>query len=965
MVAGGFEKRTLAWLLAFLALTGCAGSGSIRGATSVVIAVKGCPEVTGLIAAEGADWAVSLGLDPGDAATLKEGFAASKQLEANATDIDSKLKDACSGLASDLGTPIVAATGDEACTRASEVLTQEKAKLGSEATVEAKRVAQCEPGCKDPCDVSAPTGPCAKTTTVTVQVSGAADAEAAARYKSALDVFLPLLAAAADTESNVRGVIANARAAVELGLVTGRAVSDGDVAAAASAAVCILPPLLSAKQRIAGLRKDLRALGEIAHLSGLEIPRPDLVEAPIAHHTEVGRGQPPIVPAPLSTRIENLFAFPDGGFAAQTKGTLVALPGGELILNADQHGSGEALGQLYCSVGPGHSAACIRSVDLFNNQGKHLGSQIRLYDSASGMQTVANASGNDQLVPDGIGFDSAGTVLYAYTLTQVGNNQSNVQSLLVRGGQQTVLPWHPQEASLEDLGSGGRSDPPIRFFEFLGREQLLHRDGRTLLLTPIDQLGMASHVAERTAYDSRPVVGGDGLLYVFYYEPKSRTARVAHSSDGVTFSDLILDTRESGWQLDAIPTDDGALSVYYYFRNTYNKGLRTAQLKGGRLVHPPASIMREDRWNAGWHVNLVSDHGHDVWLTYLSNVENDTRVWSHFAAPSELLDYAMLDNNTSEDSYKDWFVQAGAGVWYTFWALKSKAPDAAEVDGTQLHSSSYKIDPALLLTANLEARVGPVDAGLSYSQNYLDKAAKSLGNTTRVLSGEVKIDDLLPGHDVKVEGVWGRYHGTATRDVDGAPADQMDVDTSYVDIHLFALNQWRIKYGLAFTKYSVPTPVQAYYVAANDTHYSFATSALRNVHYNDIELALGYSKLDYVAKYENSYFGPIADATIAGGVSLTTFDAISTPEGDVTSGFGLHARANVLLGWLWMDRFRALDGLGLYVRPSYAIEGGFSGLGLSRPKDRDAKDAAKSDTESTFSLLSLRHGPWLDAGIVW
>ena len=40
----------------------------------------------------------------------------------------------------------------------------------------------------------------------------------------------------------------------------------------------------------------------------------------------------------------------------------------------------------------------------------------------------------------------------------------------------------------------------------------------------------------------------------------------------------------------------------------------------------------------------------------------------------------------------------------------------------------------------------------------------------------------------------------------------------------------------------------------------------RNVHYNDIDLALGYSKLDYLAKYENNYFGPVADITASVGV---------------------------------------------------------------------------------------------------
>ena len=92
------------------------------------------------------------------------------------------------------------------------------------------------------------------------------------------------------------------------------------------------------------------------------------------------------------------------------------------------------------------------------------------------------------------------------------------------------------------------------------------------------------------------------------------------------------------------------------------------------------------------------------------------------------------------------------------------------------------------------------------------------------------------------------------------------------------------------------------------------------MHYHNIDLLLGYSKLDYLAKYENSYFGPIADITLAG--------------------------------------------LGFYIRPTYALEGSLTGS-LSRPDDRKSDAVDNDDTRATFELLSLRHGPWLDAGIAW
>lgn len=137
------------------------------------------------------------------------------------------------------------------------------------------------------------------------------------------------------------------------------------------------------------------------------------------------------------------------------------------------------------------------------------------------------------------------------------------------------------------------------------------------------------------------------------------------------------------------------------------------------------------------------------------------------------------------------------------------------------------------------------------------------------------------------------------------------------------------------------------------------------MHYHNIDLLLGYSKLDYLAKYENSYFGPIADITLAGGLGIGTFDAIVPPTGKISDDLTFHFRGNLQLGWLWTNRFRALAGLGFYIRPTYALEGCSLTGSLSRPDDRKSDAVDNDDTRATFELLSLRHGPWLDAGIVW
>ncbi|HYQ15009.1 MAG TPA: hypothetical protein VEQ58_04615 [Polyangiaceae bacterium] len=950
----------LSVLAAALLSLGCAGG--VRGATHVAIAFKTCPEVTNFVGNAAADWSSTLGIEPGDADTLKGALKASGDIEKQVAGLDGKLGAACSGLIEQLAAPVAdeatpasasaSETSEQVCGRATRRLAEAKAQLGAAAKV---TTSKAQGG-------------------VAVEVSNVSDEEAAFRYQQATQTFLTALVVLNDGQTNVRALIADARAAIELGVVAGQAISAGDAASAAASAVCILPPLIEAKKRIAILRRDLKLMNELAKLAGLSLPRPPSFDEPVAAHTSVGRGAPPTVPAPFEGRVLELFAFPDGGMAAQTPQGVVSFPDGQLLLRTrPERGAtieisigGGGGGDVYCAVGAGHRVACIRPNAIFAQNGQHIGTDLLVFDSAGGVQVAARASARGQVMPDGITFDASGQLIYAYTLQDVYGDRSFQVSRVVRGGMQLQLPFTPEHGALEDIGSGGRIRPPITFADFRGRQQMLYRDGRTLLLSPLDQPRARVELAKISAYDVRAVTGGDGVFYVFYYESKSRTARVAVSMDGVSFRDQVLDGRESGWQLDAVPTDDGALAVYYYFRNTYNKGLRLASLRGGKLARSPQAIMREDRFNAGWHPHLVSDGNRGAWLTYLSNVEAEQRAWTQLSSAKELLDYAMVDTGVdSEDDYKDWFLQAGVGGWYTWWGLAGAAPKSEEVDGATLHEARYHVKPSLLLSANLEGRYGPINIGLSYAQNYLDDASKKLGEANRLLSGSIKIEDLLPGHDVKVEGVWGRYHGRVTQAVEGEADAEMPLDTSYLDVHLFALNQWRVKYGLQFQRFQAPTPVLAFYAPKDQVHYLFATSELRDVTYNNVDLAIGYSKLDYLAKYENDYFGPILDGGLAGGLSFTSFDKIATPGGDLKSGLAIHARVNLQAGWLWMSRVRSLAGLGFYLRPSYLAEGALITASLSRPKDREQKDAGEAATDAGFLLYSLRHGPWLDAGIVW
>lgn len=65
-----------------------------------------------------------------------------------------------------------------------------------------------------------------------------------------------------------------------------------------------------------------------------------------------------------------------------------------------------------------------------------------------------------------------------------------------------------------------------------------------------------------------------------------------------------------------------------------------------------------------------------------------------------------------------------------------------------------------------------------------------------------------------------------------------------------------------------------------------------------------------------------------------------------------------------MHRLSAIAGLGLFVRPVYRAGLDFIS-GMGKPDGRDSDAASKVDSHLDVAMLSARHGPWIEAGLVW
>ena len=580
-------------------------------------------------------------------------------------------------------------------------------------------------------------------------------------------------------------------------------------------------------------------------------------------------------------------------------------------------------------------------------------------------------------------------------------------------------------ATLASRSSGqGRTNPDLQFVE----------NGRDLCMAYATSPGHGSiaygclrgggwqAIANDAMYDFRLVKADDGWTYLFYYSHKSDAAEVVAAGPGqspwgpVSGIDEVhdgpplqsinaIDTAESGWQLEADTYGKSAYAVYYFFRNSYHKGLRVAELQGGKVKQAPYTVVREKLFNTGWHPRLTITGSGAVWLTYWDRVLEERRVWTKLGSPSDLKQHKLAEPKKWERRHKKSFVQAGVGAWYTMWNLIDVSPPEDDIDGTTIGSTEYSLSNTTLLVSSVEAKWGNVNVGMSYAQSIVDDAKdtaeerlatgnEAVDDNIGRLMGSVKIEKLFPGYDVKAQFAWGRYQGTATPgegvqsgsggsadssllselddfdDVSGLPetggdGDALTIDTDYIDMQALFLNKWRLKTGIGYTKYTLPMALHSFYANAGETEYSYGGSYFRNVQVDSIRLIFGHSSLDYVAKYENYFNDLFIDTTIDAGAAFLKFeDPIVLGSEDIDSAITLDARLNVTFGYLLFKRWYSLRGYGLYLRPSYVAEASFLGI-PRKPSDRKEDKADEFDSYVSPGMFSVRHGPWLDFGMVF
>jgi hypothetical protein len=535
---------------------------------------------------------------------------------------------------------------------------------------------------------------------------------------------------------------------------------------------------------------------------------------PSSHH-------PPHLGGPVAQSVRFAHAFSDGGTALETDdGQLIDADTGTLLLEAKP-------GRLYCAAGRYPNVACLRQASIVNDKGETVATELWLHQAGLGATVVSRVGPEGSISPLGIHVDQ-GPASYLFSVYP-GGKDAVTTTHWVSAGLSTPVLFDVSSDWLRALGSG-RPNVPVRFVTFNGQPYAIYRvDNQLFAKTGAE---IASNAPGRlisdtveSVYEFRAVAGTDGWLYVFFHDPASKSVHLATSSDGYQFSVGVLDKRETGTQLEAFTDADGVYAAYYYHINQFDRGVRLVTLWNGALEHRPCTLVREEKHNVGWGIGFSPSRNGGVWLTYFDPVEEGERqrVWSR--QQMSALREKHCEGVTLGDM-NDLNLNLGVGIWYDNWRLHGNSLAAKDNEGIGVGGSEYDVDPALLTTVAFEARYKQIDIALQYGKELLKEDLNRVEKYSR-LAGSFKIEKLLPGHDIRLEAAYGHHSGSMTPG-DGVRGKPRSFETRYADIHLYAVNTWRIKYGLAFTRYELPVPVHVYTSGQGQTQYHYEGSFTRD-----------------------------------------------------------------------------------------------------------------------------------------
>ena len=472
-------------------------------------------------------------------------------------------------------------------------------------------------------------------------------------------------------------------------------------------------------------------------------------------------------------------------------------------------------------------------------------------------------------------------------------------------------------------------------------------------------------------YVKRCGIDTKGRPHIVFHDPRSETLSHAWLSPSGKAEVEVLDAPESGIENAVAYLPDGRLVVFgYAYRNSFNKGLRATVVDPATEIDNSFWVDRSRDGNPGWGVVAAASSNGRILVAYKKDGRQGATKVLLYASLEAMLAHQVAEAEGWEALHRDFFVLGGVGALYPIWFARSLQPSTADdgVPGERIFDASYDLVSTPITSARLEARYGDLSFGITYLRSFIndqieDAAGEVASEAFDWLIGSIGWDRLLFYHDVRLGVTLGRLRGRFTDD--NGNADARLFDSNYQRYQLTLLNKYRFRYGLSYQTYDFHIPIYVYTAAANSRDYAFTESFTSDVKFHEGTFTLGYSRLDYAAKFENEVIDWFLDFDVGVGFSIADLQGAQTStQEDIDTALALMLTFNVEIGVLLYRRFYSMYGLGLFARLGYKADGDFTG-DSARPGPRDEDSIDSSDVSARYNRILIRHGPFIDLGIVF
>ena len=462
--------------------------------------------------------------------------------------------------------------------------------------------------------------------------------------------------------------------------------------------------------------------------------------------------------------------------------------------------------------------------------------------------------------------------------------------------------------------------------------------------------------------------------HFFYHDPSDRSFyHRFFSPERGSIVDVRVDEKESGQEITVFIKKNELWSLHYFYRNPFNKGiLVTVQTLDGKINRQFVLDGSKVR-NAGWEMKGATSSGGRAFLTYLADKNQSKRKFVVLKTVDQL-ETALAPQLTEpiadfREHKKEWEFNFGAGLQQVTWDFKVGAPKEATTNaqGNTVYVSAvpnpynpkYQFSDSLLKITSIEGKAFGYNLGVEAVSQAIKQDFSNGGTNSQKKINQVKTklakEQLFFDFDVQFSTETSNS-AVFFEDLSGQAASK-NFDFKYNEQKLSLLTFERHHFGLLRQKYNFYQHVYIYRVPQGSTAYEFYGQGIGDVEVESWMLHYGYSRKDYLVKYETTIDDWFVDGEARVGMSTAKFapDLIVsggvTPTGESTFVGGVQLEG----GWIWYKRWESLGGAGGLVKLSYRYDYALVGSS-NKPTDLD-QPADSEDYKFAYERTEVKHGP--------